>query len=582
MDNLVFKISGDMFIASTSNKTTDPEKLNNTNVIDTNDLKFSPKYITHNMELVVSFLNVVVLKNNITKVQINNMDIATLVTKVAVQLSNIQELIYKPDKELKYDTFLEILSSKNIKKINCYQLKAYLLERIDLNTPIKVTTRSKINNVSDFMRINDLNTYSDIFYKKSIILPDNIDRLEEIDIDNFLSINDKIKVIRIKKYKNTTLTFIVEKLIRHHEHNLTILIDEEGNDLNTIYSSVSYLKKAFKKFFDRTKINFKVNYSKEYKKQYFLKEMNLKMFATIILLAAIVVSGVFIYKSFDQENDETKAKQTQKELINILNLNGEQEQSEQQTMDIEYITERYNETSGAPVYYHYETPSYLKAYKTDYTKVFDELKQMNPDTIGWLKVNNTSISYPVVQSVDNYYYLSHDFNQSNNSMGWVFSDYRNSFDELDQNTIIYGHNTKYGVIFGTMRKAFYKSWYNNPKNMIITFNTPKANMKWQIFAMYEVPETNDYLTTVFEGDEFINFTNMLKSRSVKDFGVQLNANDKILTLSTCHKHTTRQVIHAKLVEYEEIKQPEPTPEPTPEPNTSELTTEITTTEKIEE
>lgn len=553
MDNLVFKIYGDMFIASTSTKVTDPEKLNNTNVIDTNDLKFSPKYITHNMELVVSFLNVVVIKNNITKVQINNMDIATLVTKVAANISNITEIIYKPDKELQYDTFLEILSSKNIKSIECYQLKAYLLERIDLNTPIKVKTRNKVGTVSDFMKINNLSTYSDIYYKKDITLPDDIDRLEEIDIDNFLSINDKIKIIRIKKYKNSTLTFIVEKLIRHHEHNITILIDEEGNDLNTIYSSVTYLKKSFKKFFDRTKIDFKVNYSKEYKKKYFLKEINLKLFATIILIAAILTSGVFIYKSFDQENDEAIAKQTQKDLINILNLNGEQIQEENPTMDIEYINERYSEASNnTPVYYNYETPSYLKAYKTDYTKVFDELKQMNPDTVGWLKINNTSISYPVVQNVDNYYYLSHDFNKSENSMGWVFADFRNSFDELDQNTIIYGHNTKYGVIFGTMRKAFYASWYNNSKNMIITFNTPKANMKWQIFAMYEVPETNDYLTTVFEGNEFIDFTNMLKARSVKDFGVQINPDDKILTISTCHKHTTRQVIHAKLVEIEEV------------------------------
>ena len=94
-----------------------------------------------------------------------------------------------------------------------------------------------------------------------------------------------------------------------------------------------------------------------------------------------------------------------------------------------------------------------------------------------------------------------------------------------------------------------KSWYNNATNQIITFNTPSKNMKWQIFSLYQINETEDYLKTEFESDEeYMNFLNMLKSRSKNDFHVELNPNSKILTLSTCFSHSTRHVVHAVLIE----------------------------------
>ena len=83
---------------------------------------------------------------------------------------------------------------------------------------------------------------------------------------------------------------------------------------------------------------------------------------------------------------------------------------------------------------------YVSSYYTNYEQVFDKLLTINPDTVGWLTVNNTKINYPVVKGKDNDYYLKRDYNQNKNSMGWIYMDYRNSINILSQNTIIYGHN----------------------------------------------------------------------------------------------------------------------------------------------
>ncbi len=128
-------------------------------------------------------------------------------------------------------------------------------------------------------------------------------------------------------------------------------------------------------------------------------------------------------------------------------------------------------------------------------------------------------------------------------------DFRNSDKYLNDNTIIYGHNMYYsGVMFGTLTKAYKKDWYSNPENLVISFNTIYETMNYQIFSIYKVPKTKDYLKTYFADDnEFNDFVNMIKTRSIKDFEVEVNPGDKILTLSTCTGENQRLVIHAKLI-----------------------------------
>lgn len=178
---------------------------------------------------------------------------------------------------------------------------------------------------------------------------------------------------------------------------------------------------------------------------------------------------------------------------------------------------------------------------------FDNLKKINSDVIGWIKVNGTNINYPFVQSKDNKYYLTHSFNKSYNNAGWVFLDYRNN-NINNRNTIIYAHGRTDKTMFGTLRKVLNNGWINNTNNYVIKISTEKENSLWQIFSIYHIPTTNDYLQTEFKDErEYQRFLNILKNRSNHNFNTSITSNDTILTLSTCYNDSEKMVVHAKLI-----------------------------------
>ena len=181
---------------------------------------------------------------------------------------------------------------------------------------------------------------------------------------------------------------------------------------------------------------------------------------------------------------------------------------------------------------------------------FNELKQTNNDTKGWIQVNGTKINYTFVQSGENNYYLTHSFDKSYNSAGWIFLDYRNDINNLNKNTIIYAHGRYDGTMFGSLKNILSSGWLNNSDNYIVRLSTETENSLWQVFSVYKIPTTNDYLQTDFNDDEFKNFTDMLINRSSFDFNTNLNENDKILTLSTCYNDNEKVVLHAKLIKRE--------------------------------
>lgn len=545
--NISFKMISNTITISKINKTVNKKDLNNTNIINLKELKFSYSYILENLELVTTFLNVTILKNNITHAIITTNDIASISIDLINSWEHIKKITFKEDNEINMELFLHLLDNKYIEEINCYQMPKYLIERLDVNRNIVVNVRSKIKITSSFMIINSLNSFSDIYYKKYIIVNEN-DNYE--DIKSFLNLNSKLKTIKIIKYSNDLLNFLVNEIINNKKENIKIEIEQKNNDLNSIYETVAKIKKSNKQLIEDLDLSFKLNYSKEYKKQNLFKEINVKMFSTIIIFIMCVGAITLMLDYYVQYRDNETI---EKELININKIIDDASSNnsiDENVSDIDYIDNREEiETTTKKL-----GSSYSSAYYTNYKEVFDELLKKNSDTVGYLQVNNTKINYPVVKSSTNSYYLNRDFNKRKNSMGWIFMDYRNNDKDFDKNTIIYGHNIKQGIMFGTLKYALNSSWYKKESNQIITFNTPTKNMKWRIFSIYKIPATEDYLKTEFISDEeFLEFTNMLKNRSIHNFNIEIDGNSKILTLSTCFSHSTRHVVHAVLVSEEDVK-----------------------------
>lgn len=272
--------------------------------------------------------------------------------------------------------------------------------------------------------------------------------------------------------------------------------------------------------------------TREQRKKRKLKK-KFKLFLLImIFLIILIISGYFIVQWLIDNN---KVDKLTNEITNQTNV----EEVIENDLNVQTINPPENKESD-----------YWKYIKMPLIEVdFDVLVNKNKDTVGWIKVEGTSINYPVVQTINNDYYLTHAYDKSNNNAGWIFADYRNDMKSFDKNTIIYGHGRLNTTMFGSLKNIINSNWYKNSDNYIIKFSTPYENTLWQVFSVYKIPAETYYLKTNFDNDDsYTKFLITLKNRSIYNFNTELNVNDKIITLSTCsNDNKSRIVMHAKLI-----------------------------------
>lgn len=180
---------------------------------------------------------------------------------------------------------------------------------------------------------------------------------------------------------------------------------------------------------------------------------------------------------------------------------------------------------------------------------FNNLIQKNSDTVAFIHVPNTNINYPVVQTGDNEYYLSHAYDKSKNSAGWVYMDYRNDKNFTDDNTIIYGHGRVNKTVFGSLKDTLTKEWQADKDNYVIQISTPSSNFVYQIFSIYTIESESYYITPHFStNQEKEEWLSTMKNRNTASNTTDVNIQDKIITLSTCLNNSGgRIVVHGKLI-----------------------------------
>lgn len=267
------------------------------------------------------------------------------------------------------------------------------------------------------------------------------------------------------------------------------------------------------------------------------KKINKRNLISLILIILFSITLLFsLYKIIKWNIDNNNTKKIMSKIDNNIT-------KEVNDSDKTEIINNNEELSKSDPYW-----DYIKMNMIDVE--FDDLKKINKDVVGWIKVNGTNINYPFVQTSNNDYYLNHSFDKSSNGGGWVFLDYRNNKTD-NKNTIIYGHGRQNKTIFGTLKNILNNGWLENEDNYIIKISTEKENTLWQIFSVYRIPTTSDYLQTEFISDEEYDiFLNMLLKRSQYNFKTAINKEDKILTLSTCYNNDDKVVVHAKLIKRE--------------------------------
>lgn len=176
------------------------------------------------------------------------------------------------------------------------------------------------------------------------------------------------------------------------------------------------------------------------------------------------------------------------------------------------------------------------------------LSQLNGDFRGWLYVPLLEISYPIVQGEDNDYYLTHSFMGEELKTGCIFMDCGASADWSDRNTFVFGHNTRDGSMFGTLKKLKKEAGLceENPWFYIYTEDTVYT---YRIFSYYVTSATSDRYMTFQTDESYDAYVDWAVKHSEYDADIVPEGRGNLVSLSTCYGRSgtsRRLLVHGVL------------------------------------
>ena len=221
-----------------------------------------------------------------------------------------------------------------------------------------------------------------------------------------------------------------------------------------------------------------------------------------------------------------------------------------------------------------ETLEYEDLVREDGTEIdiLTPLRRINPQIIGWIHVDDTTIDYPVVQGLDNSYYLDHNVYGETTICGAIFMDYRNVIGKPMQNFILYGHRMNDDSMFGHVNKFTKEDFFN--EHPTFTLILEDGYYTCEVFSIYRTTTYGFNYAQTSPGpseEEYLQFVAACKAQSLYHRDVEITADDSIVTLSTCDyaldAKKGRLVLQAKMVKQGETE--ETTEETTEEEDTAE-------------
>lgn len=260
-----------------------------------------------------------------------------------------------------------------------------------------------------------------------------------------------------------------------------------------------------------------------------MKEKTKRILLVVFAIIFFAASFYIIYNEYKMNREEKRIEELQQSIernpvsVGIIN--------EQPEMQEEVLENEETEVQEPVILLQYE-----------------DLYQKNQDLIGWIKIDDTPIDYPVMQTSgetaeENMFYINHDFDKNESKQGLPLIDVRCTLDS--ENIIIYAHRMKNGTMFGSLKLYQEKSYYD--EHQIIKFDTLYEESEYQIIAVLlaqvfydEEPSKDEFVFYDYvemDSEElFQEYVNQVKQRSLYDTGVTAEYGDKLITLCTCNYH----------------------------------------------
>lgn len=281
----------------------------------------------------------------------------------------------------------------------------------------------------------------------------------------------------------------------------------------------------------------------------YLKENPFMMILLIIFVVGALSYGIYeiVYQSKNAEQQNAYEQMWANARV-ATDMQVPQSDEEQEPTPLD---EFLNEGNNRELYGEYLTSDMLD---------FEVLKGYNEDVIGYILIPGTEISYPILQSEDNDYYLHHNMDGSKGYPGCIYAESYNAPTLDDPLTILYGHNMRSNSMFGTLDE-FRHEEYRQEHPYIIVYLPQEVRVYEVVVATkytsehllsdrFNKEDDGTYTFHGFAGDEGSLFVKDMAEYNAKGSYADLDAvekEDEILVLSTCTGSNMRYIVGAKRI-----------------------------------
>lgn len=254
------------------------------------------------------------------------------------------------------------------------------------------------------------------------------------------------------------------------------------------------------------------------------------LFSVLFIISAVVII-TYTKESFDQKGKYDA-------LADMVNkVQQQQVQLGQTAPSIPVLPGQIAPPPTPPEDIYQEIPHPDTEEKISILAEYADIFKLNTDMVGWIKIDDTKISYPVVQTPNNpNYYLHRDFYKEDSKHGTIYVAEAANLSTPSDNVTIYGHNMSDGSMFAALHNYRNKEYYE--QHPYIHFDTLYEHHVYQIIAVFDTsdkPDTGFAYHTFVDGNTitFNEYVAKCKALSLYDTGVTATYGDKLITLSTC-------------------------------------------------
>ena len=237
------------------------------------------------------------------------------------------------------------------------------------------------------------------------------------------------------------------------------------------------------------------------------KKRSNKIQIIMLIIIFVISMGVFMYKLITNYNQSKSDRDIRKELTSNNDIN-------EKTPEVKEKTKK---------------------------EKLEELQKINPDIVALIEIKGTKINYPVVQTEDNSYYMTHNYKKEESKDGALFLDKDYDWNKPSTNLLIYGHNNIGSKeMFVDLTKYKKESFYKEHKT--INFTTNEEEAEFEIISVflsrvYYQHEKNVFRYYYFIDAEskkdFNSFIDNAKKVSLYNIDATATYGDQLMTLSTC-------------------------------------------------